>query len=442
MSQQSILAGLIALALTAAAPQVRAQSGDMPAGDEAATFGEQQELLANDAHEPEAAANLIEYYSGQRDEELGEAPDCADLCDLSNSSSRFWASAEYLLWGNEGMYVPALVTTSPTGTASSDAGILGKVNALGEPTTTILKGQSHFNDDVRSGARFELGMWLDPSQRDGLAFTYFFIGQGSAGYHVNPADNDIIARPFFNVSTGVQDALLVAYPNLVEGTVDITAESSFHAAAVEYRRRAVHSGRFKIDWLFGYMYAQLDENVTIRDSTLSLAGVTQGTAIDLFDEFDSSNAFHGASFGIAAHEELGELWTGDVIAKGSLGGVASRTRISGETETTLNGVTTTNAGGLLTQTSNLGTHRDGYVSSAWELGLKLRRRLTTNTALTLGYSWFLLSDIERAGEQIDLGVNVTQIPPGNLVGAARPAFPGEKSTFWTQGLNFGLEARF
>ena len=108
----------------------------------------------------------------------------------------------------------------------------------------------------------------------------------------------------------------------------------------------------------------------------------------------------------------------------------------------VHGVTTTNAGGLLSQTSNLGTHRDDYVSTAWELGLKLRRRLTTNSALTFGYSWFLLSDVERAGEQIDLGVNVTQIPPGNLVGAARPAFPGTKSSFWTQGLSFGLEARF
>jgi hypothetical protein len=334
------------------------------------------------------------------------------------------------------MYVPALVTTSPTGTASGVAGVLG------EDDTTILKGESHFNDDVRSGGRFELGMWLDASQRDSLALTYFFVGQGSAGYHVNPADNPIIARPFFNVSTGDEDARLVAYPNLVEGTVDITAESSFQAASFEYRRQAVRSGRFKIDYLFGYMYAQLDENVTIRDSTLSLSGVTQGTAIDLYDAFDSSNAFHGASFGIAAHEELGEFWTGDVFAKGSLGGVASRTRISGETETTLNNVTTTNAGGLLTQTSNLGTHRDGYVSSAWELGLKLRRRLTTNTSLTLGYSWFLLSHVERAGEQIDLGVNVTQIPPGNLVGAARPEFPGEKSSLWTQGLTFGLETRF
>ena len=437
MSQRLLtFARLFAMFAMAAAAEARALADDMPASGEDAVFEEQQELPAVDAVEPRQSANLVEYFNDEPSETLAEIPDCTASCEFSSPMTRYWASAEYLLWGNEGMYVPALVTTSPTGTASSDAGVLG------EEDTTILKGESHFNDDVRSGGRFELGMWLDPAQRDSLALTYFFIGEGSAGYHVDVSDNPIIARPFFNVSSGAEDARLITYPNLVQGTVDITAESAFQAASFEYRRQAVRSGRYKIDWLFGYTYAQLDENVTIRDSTLSLSGVTQGTAIDLYDAFDSQNAFHGASFGIAAHEELGELWTGDVFAKGSLGGMASRTRISGETETTLNNVTTTNAGGLLTQTSNLGTHRDGYVSSAWELGLKLRRRLTTNTSLTLGYSWFLLSHVERAGEQIDLGVNVTQIPPGNLVGAARPEFPGEKSSFWTQGLTFGLEARF
>ncbi len=439
MSQRLLsFAWLVAVASTTLVADVRALANDMPGRDEETVLEEQRELQPTDVLEPAPADTLIEYYNQSHNETLSEIPDCAASCELSQPTTRFWASAEYLLWGNEGMYVPALVTTSPAGTSSSLAGVLNNPNV----DTTILKGESHFNDEVRSGGRFELGMWLDPAQRDSLALTYFFIGEGSAGYHVDVSDNPIIARPFFNVSNGAEDARLITYPNLVQGTVDITAESSFQAASLEYRRQAVRSGRFKIDYLFGYMYAQLDENVTIRDSTLSLSGVTQGTAINLYDAFDSNNAFHGASFGLAAHEELGELWTGDVFAKGSLGGVASRTRISGETETTLNNVTTTNAGGLLTQTSNLGTHRDGYVSSAWELGLKLRRRLTTNTSLTLGYSWFLLSHVERAGEQIDLGVNVTQIPPGNLVSAARPEFPGEKSSFWTQGLTFGLEARF
>jgi hypothetical protein len=435
--RKSLLVGLLGLAVLGSAGFARAQGSDMPQTDDDIRLERQQEFDDTTQAEPvpTRAASLIDYYQGD-EQPLSEGLGCSDACTASTTSSRFWANAEYLLWESEGMYVPALATTSTFGTPSAQAGVLG------QPATAILKGQSRFNDDVRSGGRFELGWWLDPSQRDSLAATYFFVGQGYASFHVNPADNDIIARPFLNITTGLQDSRLIAYPNLVEGTVDIEAESAFHAAAIEYRRRAVESGRFKVDYIFGYMYAQLDESVFIRDSSLSLSGVTQGTQIDLYDEFDSNNAFHGVSLGLAAHEELGERWTGDVFAKASLGGVASSTTIAGETATTLNGVTTTNAGGLLSQGSNLGTHREGYVSSAWELGLKLRRRLTVHSSLVFGYSWFLLSDVERAGEQIDLGVNVTQIPPGNLVGAARPAFPGAKSTFWTQGLSFGLEARF
>ncbi|BBO34407.1 BBP7 family outer membrane beta-barrel protein [Lacipirellula parvula] len=386
-----------------------------------------------------AAADTMEptdYYDETLVQEFSESPECTDGCSLAPLNSRFWFTAEYLLWGTEGMYVPALVSTSPIGTASGQAGVLDG------SSTTLLKGESHFNDDVRSGARFEFGYWLDSEQLDSIAATYFFIGQGSSGYHVDPAQNGIIARPFYNVEDEAGDARLVAYPNLVTGTVDIAAQMNFHAASVEYRRRAINSGRYKIDWLFGYQFAQLDENITIRDSTLSLSGITQGTSINLYDAFDSSNAFHGALLGLAAHEQLSDNWTGDVYGKGSIGGVASRTNITGETATTLNNVTTTNAGGLLTQTTNLGVHREGYVSSAWEFGLRARRKLTSNMSFTIGYTWFLLSHVERAGEQIDLAVNVSQIPPGSLSGLARPAFPGEKSSFWTQGISVGLESRF
>lgn len=428
---------LLVLAAAATGLSVRAHASDVPVdSDEGGAVRAAQFEAPPEAVTAPPAVTPTSYYDDVPIEEYSETPACADGCELAPATSRFWGGAEYLLWGTEGMYVPALVTTSPIGTASSQAGVLDG------SSTTLLKGESHFNDDVRSGARFELGYWLDSEQLDAIAATYFFIGQGSSGYHIDPAQNGIIARPFYNVQDEQGDARLVAYPNLVTGTVDISAEMNFHAASVEYRRRAVTSGRYKIDWLFGYQFAQLDESVTIRDSTLSLSGITQGTAINLYDEFDSENAFHGALFGIAAHEQLSERWTGDVYAKGAIGGVASRTNISGETVTTLNNVTTTNAGGLLTQSTNLGTHRDGYVSSAWELGLKARRKLTTSTSLTIGYTWFLLSHVERAGEQIDLAVNVSQIPPGSLVGMARPEFPGEKSSFWAQGLSVGLESRF
>lgn len=361
---------------------------------------------------------------------------CADYCELIGLGKRWWASAEYLGWGSEGMFVPTLITTSPTGTPSNEAGVIG------EPETGVVFGNIHMNDNVRSGGRFELGTWFQPEQFDGMSVIYTFLGERTEQYSASNAQYTILSRPFFNVASGAQDARIIAYPELASGSVAVSSENQFQSLALDYRRSGVRSGRFQIDYLFGYMFAQFDESLLIRDSSLSLAGVTQGTEIDIQEAFDSENSFHGAAFGIMAREELSERWIGDVFAKGALGGVASRTEISGTTDTTVNGVTTTTPGGLLAQGTNSGVHRDGYVSSYWELGLKLRRRLGTNSALTFGYSWVLLSHVERAGEQIDLGVNVTQIPPGVLVGEARPGFPEAKSSYWAQGLSVGLECQF
>ena len=64
--------------------------------------------------------------------------------------------------------------------------------------------------------------------------------------------------------------------------------------------------------------------------------------------------------------------------------------------------------------------------------------ITTNPSL-------LKKAVEKrihAGEQIDLGINPTQIPPGSLVGEARPIFPFRDSDFWAQGLHFGVEFWF
>lgn len=47
-----------------------------------------------------------------------------------------WVSFEYLLWWRKGQNFPALITTSPTGTAQADAGVLLSATVLfGNETT-------------------------------------------------------------------------------------------------------------------------------------------------------------------------------------------------------------------------------------------------------------------------------------------------------------------
>ena len=68
--------------------------------------------------------------------------------------------------------------------------------------------------------------------------------------------------------------------------------------------------------------------------------------------------------------------------------------------------------------------------------------MTDGIRAYVGYTFLYLSNVSRAGSQIDPVVNSSQIPPGTLMGAARPAFIRQDTDFWAKGINFGLEIRF
>ena len=57
----------------------------------------------------------------------------------------FWAEADYLAWSVTGDKLPALVTTAPVGTPLAVAGVLG------QPTTTVLFGNSSVNNGLALG---------------------------------------------------------------------------------------------------------------------------------------------------------------------------------------------------------------------------------------------------------------------------------------------------
>ena len=61
-------------------------------------------------------------------------------------------AADALGWWVKGDSLPALVTTSPIGTPSSAAGVLG------EPGTSILYGNQKVNDGIRPGGRIMGGI--------------------------------------------------------------------------------------------------------------------------------------------------------------------------------------------------------------------------------------------------------------------------------------------
>ncbi len=78
---------------------------------------------------------------------------------------------EYLGWMLDPMNTPALVTTSPTGTAQAQSGVLG--NPL---TRTLFGGE--INDDFRQGFRVQGGWYVDPTRYWGIGGDYYQVFSG------------------------------------------------------------------------------------------------------------------------------------------------------------------------------------------------------------------------------------------------------------------------
>jgi hypothetical protein len=50
--------------------------------------------------------------------------------------------------------------------------------------------------------------------------------------------------------------------------------------------------------------------------------------------------------------------------------------------------------------------------------------------------------VARPGDQVDLVVNSTQLPPATARGATQPPFTFHGTPFWAQGASFGLEYQY
>ena len=356
-------------------------------------------------------------------------------CVRRNSLSRLVGRAEYLLWWTSGLDAPPLATTSPNGTAQDQAGVLGLVG------TSVLFGENEYNGGSRSGGRYTIGFWNDNCNSCGWEFNYLHLGDATTSFSASNANTGILARPFFNETTNAQDARLIAFPGVVDGSLGIDLKSKFQSAEAIYRWTAQRSKCGRMEYLLGYRFAELDDGITIAESTLSLAGPTAGTSFDLLDQFDSKNTFHGGQFGIACQWQPNRCWSIDLIGKLALGATQRQADVTGRTLVSAVG-NIENPAGLLTQGSNIGSYRSDNFTTITEFGLTLNRHFNRSLTANFGYTFLYWNDVARAGDQIDLSVNTSQIPPGTLVGAARPAFAFRSTDFWAQGMRFGLELRF
>jgi hypothetical protein len=354
-----------------------------------------------------------------------------------HQDSLLWGRAEYLLWWTRGMKTPPLATTSTSpNTPRPQAGVVGF------PDTEVLFGDSPLMESSQSGARFMLGSWLDNDQTLGLEVTYLYVGEGSDRFHGSAGDFPILARPFRDAQTSNQASQLINYPGFVQGELDIEALTQFQSLEALVRHPAHRSATSQIDYLIGYRYARLEDQLNFHSNSTALSGPTQGAQIDLSDRFGSHNRFHGVELGLAYVGRPTPLWEAEMVAKVALGRTLSQFDIQGESTTTTAGGTATSAAGLLAQPSNSGVFDSSRFGAMAEFGVNLRRDLPGGFQATVGYTFIHWGSVLRAHDQIDPAVNQAQVPTANPPGELRPMAPSNKSSYWAQGLNFGLSYDF
>jgi hypothetical protein len=366
-----------------------------------------------------------------------------------SSGPNVWARTEFLSWWFKGSSAPPLVTTGP-----SDA-----LPTLDRPGTQVLFG-NNLPGEYHPGGRFTVGFGLpscDPCPTFGFEVSYFFTSQGGNNYAAGSSGTPIVSRPFFNVSSGTLVPVVEAVANPaglgvapVSGSVAITNPSrlwGFEANGLCNLCCDPCRG-FRVDLIYGFRQLAFDEDLNITENLALQDG--SGERIIVHDNFAARNQFYGGQLGLRGEKSWGCLFING-SAKVALGDMRSEVNINGTTTDGLPGFPTLTApGGLLAQSTNSGQHLGNSFCVIPEAQLNLGCNVTRWLRAYVGYDYLYISQVARPGSQIDLAVNTNLIPtfaggtllPATPGGPARPAFVMNRTDFWAQGINVGLEFRW
>jgi hypothetical protein len=371
------------------------------------------------------------------------------------SGDKCWLDVQYLLWWNSGQSIPPLVTTSPAGTSSEDAGVLG------EPNTQILYGNQDILTKAHNGIRIQAGGWFDQNNMLGIQGEYFGFGTQTTQFNSasNASGSPILARPFFNINPrdpifnapdppARQDSQLISFPNDLSGSIAIDASTRLQSAGIAIRANLAgdvlgansQTQYSRVDMIAGYRYLRLKDRLGFSQSLDSLNPIVT-VSLDIFDRFDTKNEFQGVDLGGVWGAGWNQ-WSMECLFKTGIGNVRQKVNIQGSTSVSpVGGPTASYAGGLLAQNSNIGKYSQNRFALLPEIGVTLGYNVVPNWQLTAGYTLLYWGSVARPGDQIDLDINPDQLPPAinPVEGAHRPVFEFTESDFWAQGMNFGLQ---
>ena len=350
-----------------------------------------------------------------------------------------WIRADYLIWYEKESDVVPLVTTS-TGFPVDPADLL----TLGTPETQIVFGNEQVDDNPLDGWRLEVGAWLDAAATFGIFGRYMEAGGRNLGFNAGPNDFNFLGIPFFDPDIADEDALDLTIPNQRLGLVGVSLEGDVKSWEILYRRLVETGSNYRLDWVYGYRNFTLDETLRLTASTLvtdAAAGIV-GTQVDLNDQFDVENRFHGIDLGITGHSHQG-CWSLDFLAKVALGVMEQEVDVTGAQLISVPNLDVTrNVGGLFSQESNIGQNDESEFAVIPEIDVNLGYAVTSNLDLTIGYTFIYVNSVVRAGSVIDRTVDPGLAVDLDPVNSNRPQLNFDDEGYFIHGLNLGVTGRF
>ncbi|HWG45606.1 MAG TPA: BBP7 family outer membrane beta-barrel protein [Gemmataceae bacterium] len=374
-----------------------------------------------------------------------------------DGSMRTWVNGEYLLYFlRPAQSSQPLLTTGPLTRPGG-----GSAGALGNPDTQILAGNQNFNTGIYNGFRINAG-WIKCDDSFGVEGSFFYLSPHSTSqtFNSDSSGNPLLARPVIDARTGNETALLVSAPNAFSGSVNIGSQTSLFGGDGNILW-PVCRGCCDDDvvryfyFLSGFRYLNLRDDLTINQNTMVLpTGVSFFNGLPVLspgqvgvsDDIRTLNQFYGGQIGV----QTGLTWwrfTLNGTAKVALGSMREEASINGTTSVNYLGQNLTTPGGLLSASSNGGSHTRNILAVVPEGKLSVIVEITPQIKLMLGYSILYASNVARPGEQIDRSVNRTAVPTSeafnpSLGGPQHPAFNWNGTDFWAQGVNIGIGLRF
>jgi hypothetical protein len=357
---------------------------------------------------------------------------CTPLAACGPCPGGAWVDVDFLLWWRDRRRFPPLVTTQP------NDGIL--------PDATVLVG-GEVDEQGRPGGRLEFGLWLDPCHAFGIGGRYLGLGEAPFERTFTSDELGFFARPFVDVSgtPPTSTALQIANDQLQPprvGQLDLRTNSDVQAADFFLRWALGRWSCADFDFLVGYQFARIDEDLLIDALTsIPVGEATQSFAVT--DIFDAKNEYHAAYFGFQG-EYLCGCWGLELLVRFGFGNMRQTVNIAGSTTAidAEGNVDERNSGLLAQAATNGGLHTQDKFSYMQDAGIKLVYYPIDRLRLSVGYSLMYWSSVERLGGAIDLGVDgrlLTALPPAD---ATRPAFAFAPSGFYVQGFNLGAEFKF